>query len=228
MKIQNLLEIIDTKVSTKKYSGKLHEPEENTLDRPRTGAFSTVKSDKKDPHMVIKHNHTPVPKDASFSDSYEYFIKWIIENKIYNIHFPRVYDVTKIEDSNGSYIYKYQVESLLGHSDVDIDELRNVIEMNFDVASLRKEIYFMDWADNDPKRILLIVGAACEQVINEHSSGEFIKNPEILRALKLLTKFESWASEAGLYTNLDLANSGNIMFRRTAQGLQIVFSDPVA
>lgn len=222
MKIQNLLEIIDTKVSTKKYSGRLREPADSQ-DRPRSGAFSTVKPDK-DPHTVIKHNHTPTQEDYKYKDAYEHFVKWLIENKIYNVHFPRIYDVTKIKDSAGDYIYKYQVEALLNYKELDLEELHHVFDLNFDMDSMDD----LNWTDLDARELTSNVGAECVNVILGRVDSSFVKNPELLNALKLLRDFSEWAYQSDKRINWDLANAGNIMFRRTGQGLQIVFSDPVA
>lgn len=245
MKIQNLLEIIDTKVSTKQYSGKFREPDfEELEDRSNTGAYSSVKNDPHDPHMVIKHNHTPRHKSnnnvSPFDgepippDGYQYFVKWMVENKIYNIHFPRVYDVTRYEDSEDQYIYKYEIEKLLKYDELDRDELERVIKMNFNVTSdaykqagkERQEITSKYRRKQvDPQDILSHV---CSGIIRGTiQANSVIKNPEIKTALLLFADFLEWAKKNGYDTMEDL-NPNNIMYRRTAQGLQIVLSDPVA
>lgn len=241
MKIQNLLEIIDTKVSTKKYSGTFRDPEFLDIEnRKNTGGYSTVKDDPHDPHMVIKHNHTPWPASGHKEignetvppDGYQFLAQWIVEEKIYNIHFPRIYKVTRYEDSKGQYIYKYGLEKLIKHTELDDEELSHVIKMNFDVESdnykkASSELagivsrYRKDFSNQD------VLSFVCREIIKGSIPNSVVKNPEVKKALALLVDFMAWARKNG-HDVIEDINPSNIMYRRTGQGLQMVFSDPVA
>lgn len=226
MRIESLLELIDPEVSHKQYRGKLRDTDADTF-RSNSGAFSTVVPDRHDPHMVRKHHHDPIVGDTDSEDAFVHFVNWMIEEKIQNIHFPRIYNVKKITDSEGKYIYKYQIEKLIPANKLSKEELLHVVHMNFDVESIKEENTRARWDAKDTTSIIRAIGEACERVITGEGDRS-IKSRSIVKALNEILNFNRWAYERDLYAHLDLVNSGNIMFRRTPQGLQIVFSDPVA
>lgn len=236
MKIQTLLELIDTKISSVKYRGNLKDGTINHIKNSRSGAYAAVQDDRHDPHMVRKHHYYPLndtPKDATdnypqeylVQDNYTRFAIWLAANKIDNICLPRIYNIKRIEDSSGKYIYKYQIEKLIEGTSLSPKQLLHAFSHYFDLDALRDYKHF-DWNDN--RSIIRLMGEYCAKYIYS-GTDKMIINDELIEALNLIKTFvkdELVANDIGF--TMDIANSGNIMFRRTGLGLQMVITDPVA
>jgi hypothetical protein len=223
MKICDLLEIITPEITKANYSGELKQSH-NSLNDPNSGAFSVVKPNKKDPHTVNKFHHGPlssVPDDNGdiVSDGYTLFALWLAKNKIYNVCLPRIYKIRKIVDSNGKYIYSYNIEKLHNATDIKTDELLDILSNYFS----KNEIDYIKKNSFNNKDIIRYVGKICERYIKGQKTS--IINNELIDGLDIISKF---VSEYNSKVFIDLENSGNIMFRLTQYGYQLVITDPVA
>lgn len=213
MKILDLLERqIDTVISPDaKYRGKFKN--KNLPDDGRTGFFSRVADDKKDPHMVVKSTIKP-----QYSDGYHYYIKQLIEKDLIdtNIHFPRIYNVKRIEDKNGYNVYKYQMEKLVKFLVLDIDLQKAVLENNFNYDKGKVELEIEQYG---AKGIAIQVA----DMLDEGARGKtsVIKSSSLMEALKVLNMIK----EENSMLTLDIHIS-NFMVRMTPSGPQIVLTDP--
>lgn len=220
MKIQMLLELIDTNVETKQYRGEFRG---NSTGNPRSsnkeigsGVYSKVRNDPHDPHMVQKRHHNP---KAASNDG---FVKWgdyLINNNLVdsNPHFPRIYNVRKIEDSEGQKIYKYQIEKLVPTEDVSPKLLKAVWRQNFTKESMPEDIEELD-AEDIADTMSGIISMAVEG--NREYMDDIISD-----SLKQAVQHLHAYYEETNFTVPDL-HSGNIMLRRTPHGVQLVITDP--
>jgi hypothetical protein len=221
-----------TNDSTTNFSGRLKQSKAAFSD-PKSGAFSSVKDDKHDPHMVKKYHHGPVgdgsPDSEIGEDAYVYFAKWLAKQNVTNPHLPRIYDIKKIQDSAGKFIYKYQVEKLNSATELGLEELMNVFGQHFVSDTVAQqvadELDFEAGVDTPANKKILIhvMGRFCEQMVREGCKN--IKSESLREALGLIQKFLKDHGEKEF--SLDIENSGNIMFRRGPHGLQLVLTDPV-
>ncbi|WAX21561.1 hypothetical protein [Stenotrophomonas phage RAS14] len=222
-----------TNGSTTNFSGRFRQSKAAFSD-PKSGAFSSVKDDKRDPHMVKKYHHGPMEDDTPEAevgeDAYVYFAQWLADQNVTNPHMPRIYDIKKIQDSTGKFIYKYQVEKLNSATELGLEELMNVFGQHFvsdtTAQQVADELDFESGVDTpDNKKILIhVMGRFCEDMVKQGSNN--IKSDSLREALMLIQKFLK--DHKGKMFGLDIENSGNIMFRRGPHGLQLVITDPVS
>lgn len=230
MKINDILEMIEPTVSDVNFSGKLvqhPEPRWNPDNDKKLGGrgnFSTVRPDKKDPHMVRKNHHSPIMSDIDDQDGYIPFINHLIRHKLMGeyINLPRVYDVKKITDREGDYIYSYTIEKLIDGKNVSIEELNTIIDRTLGDEPAKG----MSWSSREessvkPKILNQWFGAQIEYGL---TNGFYnIKDEELIKALKLI----DFVNDRNPNNVTDI-HGGNIMYRRTPHGLQLVISDPLA
>lgn len=218
MIIQDILEdLINPSVQRKNFKGNFTSGDDSSRT---SGAYSTTNQDKKDPHMVVKHHHSPLSKESE--DGYNYFIQSIIKNKLSGyVNFPRVYNTTKIEDSEGKMVFKYNLEKLISFREVSMSELVSVVKRSVDVGSYALPT---EESDNSKRDLVRALGTILEKAIT-FKDFSHIKDGELHKALSAMVDM---AANPSADVFLDLTNSGNIMFRRGKFGLQIVLIDPFA
>jgi hypothetical protein len=223
MKILQLLERqIDTNIDTKRFHG--------TLRRAKRGhptAFSKGRDDKNDPHMFQKYNHTPLPDWKV--DGYDVFIRYLIQHDIENPHFPRVYNIKKIVDDSGDYITKFDVEKLLSYDKLNPEELLNVLVTTFVTPNHAKhwvkdieqqiasETYNYN-VDHLKEVIANAVGGSLRHGIDK--PDDIIRLDSLKEAVKIFNTIRDQEKLVG-----DL-HTGNILYRRTGHGVQLVLNDP--
>lgn len=229
MRITDLLEeLIDSSKKEKTYKGTLSldrfKPRKTSSDTIAHGSHATVKADKNDPHMVVKHNTraykaNPTEKDLHFgnynNDGFNEFIEYIINNNLTdNIHFPKVYNITTITDKDGSRVHKYTMERLVNDLDVD-EKLRDA-----SIESLVTEEYFksLEWHDNP----FIAFCKSMEHYVRGNRDLDFITSESLIEALKIVRQA---ALKIGK-NRLDM-HAGNFMWRRTSFGLILVITDPL-
>lgn len=232
MKLKDLFEDRqhETKASLKNYSGKLSHSDA-AWDDPKSGSFSSVKDDNKDPHMVKKYHHGPLGKqsdDEEIMDAYVFFALWMTKQNINNPCLPRIYDIKKIKDKTGKFIYKYQIERLISGTELEVDDLWQIYDRYFvrneNTEKIVKQVKYRFQDPNEAKNMVRVMGSACEAYIE--GKFDMISDDSLKEALDLVAKFVKEYSSKGF--TLDIENSGNIMFRRGPYGYQLVLSDPVA
>lgn len=225
LKILNLLERqIDTGVENKTYKGALRSSRDS-LDQ--NTAFSKGREHKSDPHMFQKYNHTPLAKDSV--DGYDVFIRYLISHDIDNPHFPAVYNVKKINDKNTSYITKFDVEKLLKHTQVSVAELIAIMNISFNhdehtanwLSELEENIDNFkegEWLNGHK------LGDLADSIASRVEFGlhnlDSIRSDSLKQAIKILNTIRN---EEKLHVDI---HRENVMYRRTAHGLQLVINDP--
>ena len=215
----------------KHYSGKLKQSYDAFND-DKSGAFSSVKDDKTDPHMVKKYHHGPMDNDPDSEvgeDAYVYFALWTAKKNVSNPCLPRIYDIKKIKDRTGKFISRYQIEKLIPGSDLEPEELWHIMQRYFtkneDFDATLQDVKRRIHNNHDMKTPILMMGRLCEMYIKGRSDS--IKDESLKEALDLIREFLQTYKNSKHFT-LDIENSGNIMFRRGPHGLQLVITDPVS
>jgi len=213
MKILDLLEKqIETVVSPDgKYRGKF-----KNVSSPNDGSagfFSRVKDDKTDPHMIVKNTIKP-----QYSDGYHTYIKELIERDLIdtNPHFPRVYNVKRIEDRHGYNVYKYTMEKLVRLVDLSPEMQKAVLVNNFKVNPEELEILENKYEER-------AIGFYIAEFLEAGAGGDVsrIKSSSLVDALKVLGVIK----EENNMLSFDI-HINNYMIRMTSHGPQIVLTDP--
>ncbi len=208
MKILDLLEkqIHSTVEPDGRFNGRFRSSYDNT-NSENSGYYSSVKGDKTDPHMIVKHT-----KNLDIKDPYSDYIQYLIKHDLIdsNPHFPRVYNIKKIVDKNGKEIYKYRMERLEQMGDLNDDIKETILKQNFDTTD------YGGWPVDDYDRLAADI----------LSRAVRLKHPDRIKQSSLkeavLTLYEIYANNSW---TVDL-HRYNFMIRRTPTGFQIVLTDP--
>lgn len=178
---------------------------------PGRGLYSKGRTSIQDPFMFSKISVSLKTEEELESDSYYNYVNAIKPYIASNPYFPRVYVVKIEKDRTGLIKIKYQIEKLL-----DLKELGNTPEERGELLrSINRRI--LNQPPLLPLNLVHIISNATED-------GNFtrIKDPLLLQAIELIRDLHD--KLPGSYIDL---HSGNILFRRTAQGLWPVLADPL-
>ena len=211
-----ILEIVDTKFSSAKYKGRFRDnSEEYFSDKPNVlgaGLFSKAVHDKKDSHMVRK-SHTAPDAGDGFVPFAEYLAK---SGYMDHPNLPKIYEIRDIEDRAGSRVYSYTIEQLLPYSKFSVKALIPIAEKTFKMdAFTEKDL-------SSSKALTGKFGSILADAVAYGDTRDIIDD-NVIVACGVLRNFLKTFD--GAATTLDL-HSGNLMYRRTPYGLQLVISDP--
>lgn len=227
MKIENIFEIIEPRVSHRKYRGRFNRRGNNYSHRKETsfgnrgnGAFGYVTNDKNDPHMIKKTTRSAVKRE--YKDGYWGYVEKIIEHKLWeNPYFPRIYKKASIEDKDEDIFDRVVMEKL--------EEFDIIDKKPRDVDALFRKI-FGDNARVEHTELLSyeLAEIVFEYVMTGHVPGyisvdeqefdtNFVKAVDILKDIGGDREKFAW----------DLRKD-NMMLRRGPHGFQLVFTDPFA
>lgn len=214
MRIETLLELINTKVTTRQ------NPQPSKGERLGDGAYSTVRKDVDDPHMVRKrHNSTRSAERDGFVKWGEYIIKHKLSD---NPHIPRIYNVSKEEEGPGKFVYDYQMEKLTSLSDGKVKpyEIKALWRQH-----LSKETYPEDAHDMSAEEMMDYLGGILQDALyGDEESLSNITSESLRDAIRHL---RNYYQENNYEPHPDI-HSENVMLRRTPHGLQLVITDPFA
>lgn len=182
------------------------------------GSQSVVMTDPDDPHMVKKFSRSP---GSTKSDGFVRYAEIVAQEKLWeNPHFPRIYQTNTNVDRNRLAMKDWQIEKLNKAADIPFSELGNL--------AIR---YFSDGIKAELRELRRYGGEQTERYSRKASSlmVDVIKgeHPDITITDEVLagavkTLFEL-SKHPKLYFDL---HGGNVMYRRTAVGIQLVFMDP--
>lgn len=188
------------------------EPEMFSMADKQPGTFSFIRNDDDDPHMVRKYNKTAY---HSKQDGFVVYAEFVNKYKLWDssVHFPRIYNTNDDPDRDGSR-YDWQMEKLIEWRDISAKEFLALYNRYFIAPVSREDL---------PSQMLVddIINELLEALHPKSDPADVVKDEGLLSALKSLKVIRDTAgfSEFDLHIN-------NIMYRRTAVGLQLVFSDP--
>lgn len=192
-------------------------------NQEKRGTFSVVRPDR-DPHLV-KKSSIMSRDEKSGDEGFKAFAKYIIENGYMdNPHMPRIYQVKTIKGNDGFHIDSYKMEALIDGEDIDDSELADY----FDHILLDK--YKWDEYENPyeyikdyPNEKGAVHTMICIAIEDATRRGAAIFTLDSLNEACVIVHEAKYKIK---HANLDI-HTGNIMYRRTANGLQLVFSDPI-
>lgn len=232
MKIQLLLELIQTTQTSKPFHGSLvlrrdsKHYNRNVLRKELgAGTQSSVKDHPNDPHMVKKHNIRPYPDTlGKQTDGFNQFINYLIEHDLLdNVHFPKVYDIKEIVDQDDRKIYTYTMEKLVPSMSLYRDEIDAFCEKIF--TPELAERFFTDASmlgrseETYKYRMFDLFTQEFDEALNYGRITD-IQDESLRDAFVTLHMIS-----LRLKKSSDLHN-GNFMWRRSSTGVQIVFTDP--
>ena len=211
MKIKELLEgPINTSLRTKQLGAELGNFR-NKRYSPigDSGAFSNVKDDYGDPHMIKKSSNKAIR--AGVDEGFRVFIEFIVKNGYAdNPHFPRVYKANKIVGKDGYAVDSYKVEKLLTKTQVDEEALVGLVKAL--LPNYKREIHEYNAAS-------ILADEIEAETYKQLNRFELESLNDACRIIAELV-----ASNKSVSTDL---HTGNIMFRRTQHGIQVVLNDPI-
>lgn len=221
MKIQTILEIIDTQVSTVSSSNKFKQEKNDAARKrlgsaPQSGFFGRVHNGN-DPHTVHKIPFDPTPENK---DGYYKYIKYIVETKLYdtNPYAPRIYKFKTIKDANNNIKYKIELEKLVSLRTVDAEIVREIgIKIAGEQHFLELTRYFTNIFNSSKYMPQIVVAKTIEEIIK----GKLHTNDEYLQQIcNIIRKIADTTS-----ADIDV-HFGNIMVRRSPYP-QLVIVDPL-
>lgn len=248
---------INTDIENKKSKSKFVDSSYNPLlSKTRQlghGIYASTKDHPTDPHMVKKHTTYPIKK----YDGYDTFVLYIIEHKLMdNPFFPKIYNIKNITDRHGQRIVSYTIEKLKNYNDnqitkehilsifenlFNIDENEVYKKIDYDkresykhyslffdkhyknVSSYEKHNIITDYMDKELKKELVkfLANVVYEVYNNERTTP----NKLLSSALKTINDIVKDNISNNMIYDL---HSGNILFRLSPTGIQMVFNDPIA
>ena len=221
MKIDTLLELIQTDVSTLKSDNRFKREKDDRIRQrlsygKKSGYYGRV-HDGNDPHTV---NKVPFRPEVDGADGYHEYIKYIVEHKLYdhNPYVPRIYKFKTIKDGKNNIKYKIELERLTPFRDLDKEVVRSIgIKM---VGEETFDDYDINWCRSMGQKhgTHIAVSKALEQIINDKVETEDANLKEICSIIQTLS-YEIGA-------DVDVHN-GNIMIRMSPYP-QLVIVDPLA
>lgn len=191
-------------------------------DTIESGVFSKVNNDKNDPFTVNKHSkeqrsnyYSKKPVDVKSQDGYWDYIENISKNDELksNPFLPRIYAIRSLKDDHGNRKLSANIERLVNAVQIE----------NEDPDMLADYISTIVDTDSTPKSFnltLIEYLAKILQIAAARGNYTNIKNDQLKEALAFI-------HEMSEFFWLDI-HSGNIMFRRTKYGIQLVITDPLA
>jgi hypothetical protein len=180
------------------------------------GSFSSVRNDK-DPHLVIKYPY------GEGTDGFWKFIEHVvIPNQDSNIFLPKVYNYNILQKriSEEGYSFKPYLKMEKLHTVHDVDHENGIHKKisNESLIELYKRLFIT--TEKDIKEMSWMTASEIHEKIAE-SLRHKVKDEDLKATLNMIYNF----CEKYKY-NVDL-HPGNIMYRLTPQGPQLVLVDPV-
>lgn len=221
MKLKDLQESFDTAITDVDVEDESYNeyryksPSDDELGR---GTFSRARSGN-DPHVIKKQQMNKYDSSHSLVDLFDEYAEIISKGRLWEyIHFPRVYATKRKTDQDGNTLHDWEMERLIPSTSIDSEELKRLSQRYFvpDVVKELGEEHFH-------------VGEFAYQLeaIIETNSINLVKDVTLAKAVTILHKIFKHLEKKSKahHVNMDM-HEDNIMFRRTQNGLQVVFSDP--
>lgn len=187
------------------------------LDRPNYGRYSKGTQDPTDPHQFRKTPHQPLElaKDAYYN--YVQAIKPLMQS---NPYFPRVYKITVAKDKQGQTKPSYSLETL--HPNIvnpEGDIVRIDHEQQVQALQAVADRMFHNAPEFNGSKGSL--GKYIEQLA---TTGDYsnVKDSKLKQALTLTAQV---LAKGGFKWDL---HAGNLAFRLTSFGPQLVLMDPIS
>jgi hypothetical protein len=177
------------------------------------GTFSAAFDDNDDPHMinkiqVKKHRH-------GWTDVFGPYAAIVVRDKLWNmVHFPRIYEIDHVNDS----VVKWKMEKLLTMDQIRPDEF----------AQTMRRYFMEDDAENtidSPHNLFYLFRSMVEMGADK---SDIIKDATLIKATqKIHDVYNELRSDPDVEPTVAIdLHAGNVMYRRTHVGLELVFSDP--
>lgn len=209
---------------------RLKDREQNVIKSPNalgSGYFSKVYNNSRDPHTVKKL----ASRRTSF-DNFNLYAEWIVSNPEAkaNIHFPRIYGITKNKVVNGplysgnrdkNFYQDYEIEKLV--EDPPEHQLLAVFETY--VKSFDNNFVNIDDIREREDDLKLVLIGGIEDVLYGTNYSGIKLNESLENAAILLKELVNKLTSEGHRFTLDL-HLGNIMFRVGAHAPIPVITDP--
>jgi len=179
------------------------------------GFYSNVFTDKTNQYNVIKIGEI---QEGLGNPEFDAYLNYLAKLKKYkNPVFPQVDSIQIFHDPSSKdhpYIYKVKMERLYPSSDIKNKEFEAFYEKVFGGADIERYKQF-DFRTNRPIDFLYAA-------LGDNELFKAIKDPYTRQALGIIKNLNK---KGGFNTDL---HSGNVMFRRTPYGIQLVVTDPVS
>jgi hypothetical protein len=186
------------------------------------GAFATAYNVPKDIESVVKISK--LNREAWQGDGYYNYIKEIF-NKQDNPYLPQIYEVLRMQPSNGDPYLMVNVEKLIHGYKLSEEEALHVAGRMFGDMNIEQKIRKANYLDKDEflgaESIVNFIGYRLDEYARTKKSAPSIVDPQLKEALSIVydLKYKGYT--------VDLHDE-NFMFRRTPYGMQLVLTDPLA
>lgn len=241
MKLKYLLELFKPKVTrhTSKKSAKaigdnLPNPDRNKRAKNKlikvlgSGLYANVIQNDNHPNEVTKISNAI---DSLSKDGYFLFLTSIVKNERLqsNPYLPKIYNIKIYKNADSKYYYVLTMEKLFPVRQLNDHEVEAILDRAFHIKGSKKS---GNHNQSDPMRILLTsIDSALmapkefylDSVKNQSANSMTnIKDPSLKQALMIIKKFIRDDKA------INDIHDGNVMFRRTSVGAQLVITDPLS
>ncbi len=216
MKIQTILEdLVPVKVKSVDLSKRNIQLPVRTSEKtntPSSGHYSTGKEDR-DEHLYNKISRS---HNRQIDDPYWDYVELCIKHQDSNPFFPRIYEYKRYKDKDGSEIPKVKLEKLNKFPDIEDNFKLYAAALNNITGK-----YEFDGSDDiwGPSQLV----GTIQDIIEGH---EYTKN-EYMEEYAYLVRNLVQNLRANKTVRYDL-HMGNIMYRGSSHGVQVVITDPLA
>lgn len=214
MKITKILEAPHTtNIIDRKSKGSLKKYSKEVGEQP-SGMFSTIAKDR-EPHFVRKYSRNKLRQNQI--DGFKQFVQYLLDTKnTDNPHFPRIYEMKTVRDKEGYRIESYRVEKLIEYTEIEPDIL---IQYALSLINGFSESDLPYAASAH-----LVLTQSIERAVNK--ANRPFKDDTLNDACVIVSDaIANLSNEFDRVVN-DL-HSGNVMYRRTPHGIQVVINDPI-
>lgn len=239
MKLKPLLELFEPKVShhrsksapdkaMKAVSNDGYEPKNKLVKVLGNGMYAAAIEHENHPGEVTKVSSQI---DDLNRDGYFRYVSNIVKNDRIqsNPYFPKIYKIKiyKTEPTNtanSAYFYTMQMEKLYSVKELSEDEVEMLMDKMFHITHSYKTGQENDHTPNVRDMIATIdyaISSGFKKVKSVNHSTN-LKDPHLKQAILIIKKL---VRNSGLTNDI---HGGNLMFRRTSVGVQLVITDPLS
>jgi hypothetical protein len=195
-------------------------PAETTGSPIGAGVYYNAYSKTDNPHEIDKLSK----RSTKGIDAQAAYFKALVNNDLtgHNIFAPRIYGFEEITDDNGKHHHKFNTETLLQARDVSFDEAMVVCRQIFDESDIATLLRYAQ--DVDKKSGKFLTGMMGDNFRDQAwEAGKITTNSKELNVI-LQVVVDLQRSGHNYFYDL---HAGNLMYRRTASGIQLVINDPL-
>jgi hypothetical protein len=186
------------------------------------GLYSYVKFDDEQPHTARKYSRGA---HASSTDPFDTYARVIMDNELWSksVHFPRVYERNVSDDEKYGSSTDWTMEKLISDKELSDTDIKGLLKVYFTGRSVDLLLGANTFSRRQALRAMSQHFADMLEHPSDLSDEVLAVKPNQRQLLYTFAKLREIKDKHNLEADM---HPGNIMYRRSGNGLQIVFNDP--